>query len=58
VNVAVGRTFKPYDKARPAFSQIELDEAPVIEGLIGEEWDGKALPPEMYPAVIDWMMAA
>lgn len=57
-NVAVGRTFKPYDKSNPAYSQIEFDEAPVIEGLIGSEWEGKPLPPEMYPKIIDWMMAA
>lgn len=57
-NVAVGRTFKPFDKARPAYSQIEFDEAPVIEGVIGEEWEGKPLPEEMYPQIIDWMMAA
>lgn len=57
-NVAVGRSFAPYDEKRPAFSQIEFDEAPVIEGVIGEEWDGKPLPEEMYPAIIDWMMAA
>lgn len=56
--VAVGRTFKPYDSANPALSQIELDEAPVIEGLIGEELGGKPLPSEMIPDVIDWMMAA
>lgn len=57
-NVAVGRTFKPFDERNPAFSQIEFDEAPVIPGIIGEEWDGKALPEDMYAEVIDWMMAA
>lgn len=57
-NVAIGRTFKPYDEKRPAFSQIELDEAPVIEGLISEEWEGKPLPAEMIPGIVDWMMAA
>jgi DNA polymerase I-like protein with 3'-5' exonuclease and polymerase domains len=57
-NVAVGRTFKPYDSKRPAYSQIELDEAPVIDGVIGEEFDGKPLPSDMIPGLIDWMMAA
>ncbi len=57
-NVAVGRTFKPYDAERPAFSQIEFDEAPVIPGVIGEEFDGKPLPADMIPGIIDWMMAA
>lgn len=57
-NVAIGRTFKPFDSKRPAFSQIELDEATPIEGVIGEEWEGKALPNEMLPGIVDWMMAA
>jgi DNA polymerase I-like protein with 3'-5' exonuclease and polymerase domains len=55
--VAVGRTFKPYDAKNPAYSQIELDEAPVIEGVIDKEWDGKELPMEQVNKVIDWMMA-
>ena len=54
--VAIGRTFKPYDGT--AFSQIELDEAPVIEGVIGEEFDGKELPMEKVNDLIQWMMAA
>lgn len=55
VNVAVGRTFKPYDSANPRFSQIELDEAPVIEGVIPEEFDGKVLPPEIVEKVLEWL---
>lgn len=57
-SVAMGRTFKPFDKANPAFSQIELDECSPIEGVIGEEFDGKVLPADQIPALIDWMMAA
>lgn len=57
-NVAIGKSFKPYDPQRPAFSQIELDEAPVIEGVIPEEFEGKPLPAEMIPGIVDWMMAA
>jgi DNA polymerase I-like protein with 3'-5' exonuclease and polymerase domains len=53
--VAIGRTFKPYDGT--PFSQIELDEAPVIEGVIGEEFDGKELPMEKVNDLIQWMMA-
>jgi DNA polymerase I-like protein with 3'-5' exonuclease and polymerase domains len=55
-NVAVGKTFKPWDGTRS--SQLELDEAPVIEGLIGEEWDGKPLPEEFYPKIVEWQLAA
>lgn len=57
-NVAVGRTFLPFDKARPKLSQIEIDECEPIEGIIGEEFEGKKLPPEMIPDLIEWMMAA
>jgi hypothetical protein len=57
-NVAVGRTFKPFDKDRPAYSQIELDEVTPIEGVISEEFEGKPLPEELIPGLIDWMMAA
>jgi DNA polymerase I-like protein with 3'-5' exonuclease and polymerase domains len=54
--VALGRTFKPWDGT--PFSQIELDEAPVVDGVIGEEFDGKELPMEKINDVIEWMMAA
>ena len=56
VNVAIGRTFRPWDGT--PFSQLELDEAPVIENVIEQEWEGKALPPEKIERVIEWMMAA
>lgn len=55
-NVAIGRTFKPWDGSTA--SQLELDEAPVVDGLIGEEWEGKALPAEMIPNIVEWVMAA
>jgi len=57
-NVAIGRTFKPFDHDRPAFSQIELDECTPIPGVIDEEFEGQALPADMIPGLIDWMMAA
>lgn len=56
--VAVGRTFLPYDEARPKFSQIELDECEVIEGVIPPELEGNPLPAELVPGLVDWMMAA
>ena len=54
--MAIGRTFKPYDPNNPAFSQIELDEASPIEGVIGQEWDGKPLPNEVIEKLLTWMM--
>jgi len=52
--VAIGQTFKPWDGTPK--SQLELDELPLIEGLIGKDLQGGVLPPEMLPKVIDWMM--
>lgn len=57
-NVAMGRTFKPFDSNRPAFSQIELDECTPIPGVIAEEFEGKPLPADLIPGLVDWMMAA
>jgi DNA polymerase I-like protein with 3'-5' exonuclease and polymerase domains len=53
--VAIGRTFRPFNKLEPKFTQIELDEASVIDGVIGKEYEGKALPDEKVQEVLDWM---
>lgn len=55
VNVAIGQTFKPYDEKNPAFSQIELDEAPVIMGVIPPELRGTALSDEMVARVVRYV---
>jgi hypothetical protein len=36
-------------------TQIELDEASVIDGVIGKEYEGKALPEDKVQEVLDWM---
>lgn len=51
--VAIGRTFKPWDGT--PHSQIELDEAPYIEGVIGKEFEGRELPKEEISKLVDWM---
>jgi DNA polymerase I-like protein with 3'-5' exonuclease and polymerase domains len=56
--VSIGRTFKPYDKNNPAFSQIELDEAEPIEGLIPQELEGQALPDDIVRRVIGFVADA
>jgi DNA polymerase I-like protein with 3'-5' exonuclease and polymerase domains len=56
--VSVGRTFKPYDSKNPAFSQIELDEAEPIEGLIDCELEGKPLPDDIVRRVIEFVADA
>lgn len=57
-SVAIGRTFQPFNKANPAFSQIELDEAFTIPGVIGAEWEGKKLSDDKVAEVLEYMMAA
>lgn len=56
--VALGRTFRPFNKSDPRLTQIELDEAFVIPGVVGDEWQGKKLPDEKVEEVIEWLMAA
>ncbi|WP_037500556.1 DNA polymerase [Sphingomonas jaspsi] len=56
--VSVGRTFKPYDEKNPAFSQIELDEAPHIEGLIAKELEGSALTDDIVARVVKFVADA
>lgn len=56
--VAIGRTFEPFDKKRPQFTQIELDEALQIDGVIGPEWEGKPLPDDKVAEVLDFIMNA
>lgn len=53
--VAIGRTFRPFDKTDPKLTQIELDEASVIDGVIGKEYEGKPLPDEKVEELLDWM---
>lgn len=56
--VAVGRTFRPFDKSSPKNTQIELDEGLIIPGVIGEEWEGKKLSNEKIDEVIEYLFAA
>lgn len=53
--VAIGRTFRPFNKADPKLTQIELDEASTIDGVIGKEYEGKTLPDEKVAELLDWM---
>lgn len=57
-SVAVGRTFQPFNKINPAFSQIELDEAFVIPGVVGPEWEGKKLPDDKVLEVLEFLGVA
>lgn len=53
--VAIGRTFRPFDKTNPKLTQIELDEAQKIDGILGEEYEGTKLSDDKVEELIDWM---
>jgi DNA polymerase I-like protein with 3'-5' exonuclease and polymerase domains len=53
--VAIGRTFRPFDKKKPWLSQIELDEAQYIEGVIEKELEGKPLPEHKVKELLEWI---
>jgi DNA polymerase I-like protein with 3'-5' exonuclease and polymerase domains len=55
--VAMGRTFRPFDKTDPRRSQIELDEAQVIEGVIGQELEGTALSDDKIADVLEYIFS-
>lgn len=56
-SVAVGRTFRPYDKLNPAFSQIELDEAVPLVGFVPPEMEGKAMNDNQVEEIIDFLFS-
>lgn len=53
--VALGKTFEPFNDNYPQRTQIELDEAFQIEGVIGPELQGKKLTPEKIEEVVDYI---
>jgi DNA polymerase I-like protein with 3'-5' exonuclease and polymerase domains len=53
--VAMGRTFRPFDGT--AFSQIELDEAQFIDGVVDKELEGSKLEDHKVAELLDWMFA-
>jgi DNA polymerase I-like protein with 3'-5' exonuclease and polymerase domains len=53
--VAIGRTFRPFNKADPKLSQIELDEAQFIDGVVPKELEGTALPDDKVAELLDWI---
>jgi DNA polymerase I-like protein with 3'-5' exonuclease and polymerase domains len=55
--VAIGRTFRPFNKLDPRLSQIELDEAQMIEGVIPKELEGSKLSDDKVQELLDWIFA-
>lgn len=52
---SIGLTLEPYHPEKAPTGQIELDEAPVLDGYITPEWEGKALPMELRQRVVDYL---
>ncbi len=55
--VAIGRTFRPFNKLNPKFSQIELDEAQMIEGVVPKDLEGSKLSDDKVQELLEWMYA-
>jgi DNA polymerase I-like protein with 3'-5' exonuclease and polymerase domains len=55
--VAIGRTFRPFNKKDPKLSQIELDEAQKIDGIVGDDLEGKPLPDEKVRELLEFMFS-
>lgn len=55
--VAIGRTFRPFDKENPHMSQIELDEAQVIPGIVEKDLEGSKLSDDKVAELLDWMFS-
>ena len=53
--VAIGRTFRPFDSKNPKLSQIELDEAQAIPGIVEKELEGTKLSDDKVAELVDWM---
>lgn len=53
--VAMGRTFRPFDKTNPHMSQIELDEAQVIPGVVEKDLEGSKLSDDKVAELLQWM---
>lgn len=55
--VAIGRTFRPFNKADPRLSQIELDEAQFIEGVIPKELEGTVLKEDKINELLEYIFS-
>jgi DNA polymerase I-like protein with 3'-5' exonuclease and polymerase domains len=53
--VAMGRTFRPFDEANPAMSQIELDEAQIIPGIVDKDLKGSKLDDDKVAQLLEFM---
>ncbi len=56
--ISVGRTLEAYHPQKSPHGQIELDEAPFIEGFLPREFEGKALPDEYRRKAVEYLFHA
>lgn len=52
---SIGRTFEPYHPTKAPLGQVELDEAPVLEGYLPAELEGTRLGHEHIQNVINYL---
>lgn len=52
---SIGLTLEPYHAKKAPMGQIELDEAPSLEGYLPAETQGKKLTPEQMQRVVDYL---
>lgn len=52
---SIGRTFEPYHPVKAPYGQVELDEAPVLEGYIGPELKDTRLSDDNIQRVIKYL---
>lgn len=55
--VAMGKTFRPFDANNPHMSQIELDEAQEIPGIVPKDLEGSKLSDDKVAELLDWMFS-
>lgn len=55
---SIGLTLEPYDSEKAPFGQIELDEAPFIEGYTPKELEYQPLPDAFRQRVVDYLFEA
>lgn len=55
--VAIGRTFRPFNYENPKLTQIELDEAQVIPGVIEKELEGTLLSEDKIKDILEYMFS-
>lgn len=54
--ISVGKTLEPFHPVKAPFGQIELDEAPAIEGYVPKDFKDCQLPDELRQNVVDYLM--